>query len=151
MVMLKDNHIWACGGDIARAVAAAKASAGFGVKVEVECLSEEEAETAVRAGADVVMLDNFKAGEVAEVAERLKGKLGVKGEGEGYSFLVEVSGGLTEENVGWYAGEGIDVISSSSVHQGVKHVDFSLKVVPKVKAGEVGTKTGSGERGADVV
>ena len=61
MYVLYDNHIWACGGSIPTAVAAAKASGGFAVKVEVECQTEEEAHTAIEAGADVVMLDNFYA------------------------------------------------------------------------------------------
>lgn len=154
MVMLKDNHIWACGGDIGTAVRAAKVAAGFGVKVEVECQSEGEAEEAVRAGADVVMLDNFEAGKVGGVAASLKSRLGnASKEGEGYSFLVEVSGGLTEENVRGYAGEAIDIISSSSVHQGVKHVDFSLKVVPKAQKEKSGRGNGEsgGERGGSVV
>lgn len=126
MTMLKDNHIWACHNSITRAVHAAKAVGGFSVKVEVECQSEEEAEEAVRAGADVVMLDNF-SGEGVKIAarslkERLKGK-------EGREFLIEVSGGLTEENVEGFVCADVDIISTSSIHQGVKHVDFSLKIV----------------------
>ncbi|KAI4125561.1 MAG: hypothetical protein LQ341_006968, partial [Variospora aurantia] len=134
MIMLKDNHIWACGGDIARAVCAAKAAGGFSIKVEVECQSEAEAVEAIRAGADVVMLDNFAPGEeLSSAVQRLKGRFGggpagVDGE-EKREFLIEVSGGLTEENVKGFVVEGVDVISTSSIHQGVKHVDFSLKVV----------------------
>ncbi|KAM0721479.1 hypothetical protein Q7P37_002403 [Cladosporium fusiforme] len=131
MTMLKDNHIWACGGSIPSAVAAAKASGGFAVKVEVECQSEEEANTAIEAGADVVMLDNFTGEGVKVAARNLKDKWG---RGRQARALVEVSGGLTAENVGDYVCEDIDVISSSSIHQGTKHVDFSLKVVPMKKA-----------------
>ncbi|SLM36542.1 nicotinate-nucleotide diphosphorylase [Lasallia pustulata] len=120
--MLKDNHI-AASGSITRAVGAARAAAGFAVKVEVECRSEAEAEEAVRAGADVVMLDNFAGEGVRAVARRLKREFG-----EG--FLIEVSGGVTEENVRGFACEEVDVISTSAIHQGVKHVDFSLKIVP---------------------
>ncbi|KAI4212832.1 MAG: hypothetical protein LQ351_004535 [Letrouitia transgressa] len=127
MTMLKDNHIWACGGSITAAVRAAQASGGFAVKVEVECRSEAEAAEAVRAGADVVMLDNFPAGEVQGVAARLK-ELG-RAEGKGGGFLIEVSGGLEEGNVAAFAGPDVDVVSTSSIHQGVKHVDFSLKIV----------------------
>ncbi|KAI4122759.1 MAG: hypothetical protein LQ338_005633 [Usnochroma carphineum] len=152
MTMLKDNHIWACGGDVARAVHAAKSAGGFAVKVEVECRSEDEAVEAVKAGADVVMLDNFVpgGGELRGVVRRLRrrfkgdgGFIDEEGEGEGEGkgkgrmvgaeerreFLIEVSGGLTEENVRGFVVEGVDVISTSSIHQGVKHVDFSLKVV----------------------
>ena len=132
---------------------AAKSAGGFAVKVEVECTNESEAEEAVRAGADVVMLDNFTPEGVKEAAGRLKMKLrkggDQQGKGEGYEFLIEVSGGLTEENVAEYACKDVDVLSTSSVHQGVKHVDFSLKVVPKTgsKAGEVKEKEKSAEEG----
>lgn len=47
MVMLKDNHIWACG-SITEAVKAARKSAGFATKIEVECDSEEAATEAIR-------------------------------------------------------------------------------------------------------
>lgn len=133
MTMLKDNHIWACGGSIPSAVAAAKAAGGFAVKVEVECQSEEEANTAIEAGADVVMLDNFTPEGVRVASKNLKDKWG---RGVNARALVEVSGGLTEVNVADYVCDDIDIISSSSIHQGVKHIDFSLKVIPK------GTSTG---------
>ncbi|KAI9722902.1 MAG: hypothetical protein M1812_001350 [Candelaria pacifica] len=125
MTMLKDNHIWSSG-SIPAAVRAAKACAGFAVKVEVECQSEAEANEAIEAGADIVMLDNFSAEGMKVAAKNLKVKWGsVKGRGP----LIEVSGGLTEENVEPYVCDDIDIISTSSVHQGVKHVDFSLKIV----------------------
>ena len=127
MTMLKDNHILACNNSIAAAVAAARAAAGFALKVEVECASEAQAAEAVRAGADVVMLDNFAWGEVAGVAGRLRERF--KG---GREFLIEVSGGVTGGEVeGWVGGwKDVDVVSTSAIHQGVRHVDFSLKIVP---------------------
>lgn len=124
MTMLKDNHIWASSNSITLAVHAAKAAGGFSIKVEVECQSEGEAAEAIEAGADVVMLDNFKGEEVKVVARRLKERFGREGR-----FLIEVSGGLTEENVEGFVCADVDVISTSSIHQGVKHVDFSLKIV----------------------
>jgi len=148
MTMLKDNHVWACAGSITRAVRAAKAAAGFAGRVEVECRTEAEAVEAVRAGADVVMLDNFAPEQAARTAARLKvgfgarrgevsevNRLGieqdefVKEDQRSTAFLIEVSGGLTEENVRAYVGSDVDVLSTSSIHQGVKHVDFSLKIV----------------------
>ncbi len=123
MTMLKDNHVKAAG-SITRAVKAAKAAGGFAIKVEVECQSEEEADEAVEAGADVVMLDNFTGEGVKIAARNLKERW--RGRRE---FLVEVSGGLTEANVEGFVCNDVDVISTSSIHQGVPHVDFSLKVV----------------------
>ena len=124
MTMLKDNHIWASSNSITLAVHAAKAAGGFSIKVEVECQYEGEAAEAIEAGADVVMLDNFTGEEVKVVAKRLKDRFGREGR-----FLIEVSGGLTEENVEGFVCADVDVISTSSIHQGVKHVDFSLKIV----------------------
>ena len=112
MTMLKDNHIWACGGSIPSAVA-------------------------IEAGADVVMLDNFSGEGVKVASQNLKERWG------GGKFLIEVSGGLTEDNVSSYVCDHIDIISSSSIHQGVKHVDFSLKVIPK--CGATNGKMGTGE------
>lgn len=137
MTMLKDNHIWACGGSIRSAVAAAKSAGGFSIKVEVECQSLEEAVEAVESGADVVMLDNFEPEEMKRAAKALKDKYG-RGP---RAPLVEVSGGLTESNVEKYVCDDVDIISSSSIHQGVKHIDFSLKVVPKSQS----EKQGNGE------
>jgi nicotinate-nucleotide pyrophosphorylase (carboxylating) len=139
MTMLKDNHIVAAG-SITNAVRAAKSAGGFAIKVEVECQSFEEADEAIAAGADIVMLDNFTADGVKVAAAQLKDKWG-RGTGDRKHFLVEVSGGLTEDNVEPYVCPDVDIVSTSSIHQGVKHVDFSLKIVPKGKE----TKKGSGE------
>ncbi|KAJ5219819.1 hypothetical protein N7468_009023 [Penicillium chermesinum] len=144
MTMLKDNHVWACANNraaadggvkdpssiesiaaaIPRAVQAAKAAGGFATKVEVECRSVEEANAAIGAGADVVMLDNFTPEGVREAARVLKQEWAAKQR----SFLIEVSGGLTEENAAAYACPDVDILSTSSIHQGTSIVDFSLKV-----------------------
>ncbi|KAL6851172.1 nicotinate-nucleotide diphosphorylase (carboxylating) [Amphichorda felina] len=141
MVMLKDNHVWSRG-SITDAVRAAKAVAGFSVKVEVEVQSEEEADEAISAGADVVMLDNFTGDGVKVAARSLKERWSGKKQ-----FLLEVSGGLRSDNIEPYVCHGkskspsfmsvpgssnnkvdVDIISTSSIHQGVPHVDFSLKI-----------------------
>ena len=48
MVMIKDNHIAACGGSISAAVRAAKVGAGFTSKIEVECKDFDDANEAPR-------------------------------------------------------------------------------------------------------
>lgn len=141
MTMLKDNHIWSCG-SITKAVTAAKASGGFAIKVEVECQTFEEADEAITAGADVVMLDNFTPDGVRDCAKKLKDKWG---RGTEARALIEVSGGLTPDNVENYVCEDIDIISTSSIHQGVKHVDFSLKVIPKGPSAKLAGAASGGE------
>lgn len=138
MTMLKDNHIWACGGSITTAVHAAKAAGGFAIKVEVECQTEAEAEEAISAGADVVMLDNFSGDGVRVAAKNLKQRWGPD------KVMIEVSGGLTGNNVESYVCDDIDIISSSSIHQGTRHVDFSLKVVPR-EAAKIESNGSAGE------
>lgn len=125
MVMLKDNHVWSKG-SITKAVQAARSVAGFSVKIEVEVQSETEADEAISAGADIVMLDNFTTDGLRVAAQSLKQKWVGK-----ESFLLECSGGLTEENVSGYLNNEIDIYSTSSVHQSVQHVDFSLKIDQK--------------------
>lgn len=104
MVMLKDNHVWSRG-SIAGAVRSARAVAGFSLKVEVEVRSVEEAREAVEAGADVVMLDNFDAAGARVAASTLRAEAQAAG-ASGSRFLIEVSGGLTLDNVAEYAASG---------------------------------------------
>lgn len=120
MVMLKDNHVWASG-SITEAVRAARAVCGFSSKVEVECRSVEEGTEAAAAGADIVMLDNFKPQELHAAARTLK---------QGFpSVLIEASGGVTPQNLQLYLSPNIDVISLGCITQGCPVVDFSLKVI----------------------
>lgn len=121
MVMLKDNHIWSHG-NITNAVKAARSVAGFSTKIEVEVQNEKEADEAILAGADVIMLDNFTNEGIKVAAKSLKNRH------TGDSYLLECSGGLKEETLGEYLCNDIDVYSTSSMHQGVGVVDFSLKI-----------------------
>ncbi|KIX99330.1 uncharacterized protein Z520_04906 [Fonsecaea multimorphosa CBS 102226] len=124
MIMLKDNHIWAKG-SITNAVKAARAVGGFALKIEVEVQTEAEADEAIEAGADVVMLDNFDGAGLKVAAKNLKERWRARGRAD---VLLESSGGLTEANVKEYINNDIDIISTSAVHQGVPHIDFSLKI-----------------------
>ncbi|KAI8924167.1 nicotinate-nucleotide pyrophosphorylase-like protein [Entophlyctis helioformis] len=125
MIMLKDNHIWATG-SITKAVQQARKTGGFALKIEVECQSEAEADEAIAAGADVVMLDNFDPPGFAVAAKNLKDRWRGKA-----AFLIEGSGGLTESNVAPYFGPNVDILSFGAITQSVPHIDFSLKVMHK--------------------
>lgn len=121
MVMLKDNHVWACGGSIERAVKKARVVSGFSQKIEVECQSLAEAMIAAEAGADVVMLDNFEPEQLKKDAKVFKEKFP--------HVTVEASGGITMETMPDYFSEDVDVISQGKLTQGYDCVDFSLKIV----------------------
>lgn len=128
MVMLKDNHIWSKG-SIPLAIQAARSVAGFSVKVHVECTNHQEALLAIESGADIIMLDNFEPAELRRSAKELRG-LETKRSDEKKEFLVEVSGGITDGNLADYLCDDVDILSTSSIHQGVPTVDFSLKIIP---------------------
>lgn len=119
MTMLKDNHIWSTG-SIRNAVQKAKTATGFTSKIEVECRNLEEAEEAIDSGADIVMLDNYQPAELIADAKKLKAA---------YPHVtIEASGGITEETVGDYLDNSVDVISMGKLTQGYACLDFSLKI-----------------------
>ncbi|OCF73608.1 nicotinate-nucleotide diphosphorylase (carboxylating) [Kwoniella mangroviensis CBS 8886] len=127
MVMLKDNHIWATG-SITQAIKSVRRVAGFSLLVNVECQNYEEANEAISAGANIVMLDNLLGEELHGAAKRLKEEW--KGKRE---FLIETSGGIVEGGLKARLGPDIDILSTSAVHQSCPHVDFSLKIQPRQK------------------
>ncbi|MDR2422481.1 MAG: carboxylating nicotinate-nucleotide diphosphorylase, partial [Deltaproteobacteria bacterium] len=72
-ILIKDNHL-AAAGSVAEAVAQAKAGAAHGLKVEVEVDRLDQAQAALEAGADALLLDNMTLDELKEavaLAERL--------------------------------------------------------------------------------
>ena len=119
MVMLKDNHIWSTG-SISLAVGRARSVAGFSVKIEVECRSVAEAREAARAGAEVVMLDNFDPSALAVAAKTLKSEFP--------HLTIEASGGIRRETLAQFCLPEVDVVSLSTTTQGYSPVNFSLKV-----------------------
>ncbi|EJD53825.1 nicotinate-nucleotide diphosphorylase, partial [Auricularia subglabra TFB-10046 SS5] len=122
MIMLKDNHVWSTG-SITQAVKKARSVGGFSLLVEVEVQSEAEADEAIEAGADIIMLDNFGPSQLADAAASLRKRWGAS-----KKFLLESSGGIDENNITSRAINDIDILSTSAVHQSVQHVDFSLKI-----------------------
>jgi len=121
-VLIKDNHLAAArsrGLGVREAVAAARAAAPHTLRVEVEVTSFEEAEEAVAAGADVILLDNMDPAGMARCVKMIDGRA-----------LTEASGGVTLANVRAIAESGVDIISSGSVTHSARALDVSLEVEP---------------------
>ena len=68
MVLIKDNHL-AIVGSLEEAVKKAKANTSFSKKIEVEVTTTPDALKAAKAGADIVMLDNFSPKQAKEAGE----------------------------------------------------------------------------------
>ncbi|WP_258083235.1 carboxylating nicotinate-nucleotide diphosphorylase [Thermococcus thermotolerans] len=121
-MLIKDNHLALV--PLEEAIRRAKAFSLYKV-VEVEVETLEDALKAARAGADVVMLDNMSPAEIAETIATLKR------EGLRDRVKIEVSGGITPENIEEYARLDIDIISLGYLTHSVKNFDVSLEIIGK--------------------
>ncbi len=120
-VLIKDNHL-ELAGSITESVRKSKAKVSFTKKIEVEATSPNQAVEAARAGADIVLLDNMTAQEVKKSLDLLGAKK-LRGH-----ILVEVSGGITRNNLASYVKTGVDVISVGSITHSAKAIDMSLEL-----------------------
>ncbi|RUO49192.1 carboxylating nicotinate-nucleotide diphosphorylase [Pseudidiomarina donghaiensis] len=112
--LIKENHIMACGG-IAQAIAEArKLNPGKPVEVEVENLSEYD--DALKAGADIIMLDNFSLQDIYTAVEQRTGQT-----------RLEVSGNITDKRLKELALTGVDFISSGAITKNIQAIDLSLR------------------------
>lgn len=125
MILIKDNHI-ALVGSVEKTVELAKKNASLSKKIEVEVTRVEDVLHAVRAGADIVMLDNFSLKQIEKAVELLKKR---KCYGK---VVLEASGGITGENIIEYASTGVDVVSLGEITQSPRALDISLEIA-KVK------------------
>jgi nicotinate-nucleotide pyrophosphorylase (carboxylating) len=122
MILIKDNHIAAMG-NLEAAIKSAKKNASFSKKIEVEVTNKEDLIKAVELGADIVMLDNFSPEQAKKAVEVIKEKRFSQ------KVLLEVSGGITAENILSYAYTGIDLISLGELTHSVKALDISMEIV----------------------
>ncbi len=114
-ILIKENHIAAAGG-IAQALAAARAlKAGVSVQIEVENLNELE--QALRAGATLILLDNFDLATLREAVRTTRGRA-----------VLEASGGVDLNSVRAVAETGVDRISIGGLSKHIHAVDLSLRV-----------------------
>ncbi len=115
--MLKENHLaWA--GGVAAAVAAVRDSAPWPARLIVEAETAAEAEAAVRAGADAVLLDDFTPAALADLVPRLRALAP--------AVVLEASG-VRPEQLAAYAATGIDLISTSAPVTRSPWLDLSMR------------------------
>ena len=121
LILIKNNHI-AIVGSVEGAVEKAKLKSSFSKKIEVEVTKVTDTLLAAKAGADVVMLDNFSPKQVKQAVESFK-KAGFLGK-----VLLEASGGINEVNLLEYALTGVDILSLGALTHSVRALDVSLKI-----------------------
>ncbi len=116
-VLIKDNHIVAAGSVGAAVGAARRLNPDLSVEVEVESLAQLN--QALEAGADIIMLDNFRR-------EALRQAVAITG---GRAKL-EISGNVPPEEIRALAETGVDYISLGALTKNVRAIDFSMEFEP---------------------
>jgi nicotinate-nucleotide pyrophosphorylase (carboxylating) len=122
MVLIKDNHI-AITGSVRKSIEIAKKKAASSITIECEAKNSDEVIEAITAGADIVMLDNFSPEEAAKIIKELS-RMGIR-----EKVKLEISGGITMQNIREYAKEHPDIISVGFLTHSPKAIDFSLEII----------------------
>ncbi|TKJ32702.1 nicotinate-nucleotide diphosphorylase (carboxylating) [bacterium (candidate division B38) B3_B38] len=116
-VLIKDNHLNITSG-VAPTISNLKKKVPFLNKIEIEVKNLRQFKEALEAGAEVIMLDNMAVEDIKEAVQMAKGKA-----------LLEVSGGITLDNVRQYAATGVDYISVGDLTHSAPGVDISFIIV----------------------
>ncbi len=120
-ILIKDNHIVACG-SVAGAVEAARARSPHGLRIEVEVTDLDELDEALAAGADIVLLDNMSTPMMAEAV--------LRGRARSRPVILEASGNLTIERLREVAEVGVDLLSVGALTHSARAADLSMRFLP---------------------
>ncbi|HXH71937.1 MAG TPA: carboxylating nicotinate-nucleotide diphosphorylase [Mariprofundaceae bacterium] len=114
-MLIKENHIEACGSITAAIVACRKQSDS--VWVEVECETLDEVREAVAAGPDIILLDNMTPAMVSEARHLVPP-----------TIILEASGNITLANARDYAATGVNRIAVGAITHSAPALDLSMRV-----------------------
>jgi nicotinate-nucleotide pyrophosphorylase (carboxylating) len=112
-ILIKNNHIAACGG----VKAALDRTRDAGLRVEIEVRTREELDEALANGARHLLLDNLTPGQAREWVAYVGGRA-----------TIELSGGITLESVRGYAQAGADFVSAGAITHSAAAVDINFRV-----------------------
>ena len=116
MILVKDNHIKAAGG--MKNILESLKKAPFSKKIEIEVENIEDAVTAARGGADIIMIDNASPSKAKEIADAVR---------KVNDIIIEVSGNITKDNAADYA-KFADIISMGSLTHSARAIHYSLNL-----------------------
>lgn len=114
-ILIKDNHIALNGGDITSIITNVKAHKLHDILIEIECDTLEQAQEAIAAGADIILLDNMTPDMLKRAVEFNQGKA-----------VLEASGGVNLVTVRPIAETGVDYISIGRLTHSAPSVDIGL-------------------------
>jgi nicotinate-nucleotide pyrophosphorylase (carboxylating) len=113
-VLIKDNHIAACG-SIRRAVEKARSAVPHTIAIEVETDTSEQVQECLECGVQIIMLDNMDLAAMREAVSMINGKA-----------LVEASGRVNLDTVRGIAETGVDIISVGALTHSARSCDIGL-------------------------
>jgi len=121
-VLIKDNHIGAGKKvPLKELVETSRRKNIKGTIIEIEVSNMQEFDDAIAGSPDIIMLDNMSPSEVRSCIEiRRLSKI---------KPVLEVSGGVSLDNIEDYAKTKVDTISVGSLTSSVKSIDLSLEIV----------------------
>lgn len=119
-VLIKNNHIVACGG-VRAALEKARAA---GMEAEIEVRTRAELDEALAAGATRLLLDNLTPNQAAEWIRLIGGRA-----------RVELSGGITLTNVRAYAETGADYVSCGAITHSARAMDIHFLIQLETDSG----------------
>jgi nicotinate-nucleotide pyrophosphorylase (carboxylating) len=114
-ILIKDNHVRLAGG-VEAAVARMRA-AGHRLLIEVEAQDLAQVDDALRAGADIVLLDNLTTADLLAAVARCRGRA-----------KTEISGGVTLDRMPELAATGADFVSIGALTHSAPAADLSLEI-----------------------
>ena len=120
--MIKDNHLDLAGRDLESLTREVRGRLGSEVPITSEARNEAEAKGAIRGGANVVLLDNMSAEEMARLVPILRAEAGER------RVELEASGGMGLDDVDAFAATGVDRISVGALTHSAPVLDLSLLV-----------------------
>ena len=122
MVLVKDNHRWACRGmTVARMVKRLRRGGKKVIEFEVDTLPQFA--RALAAGVDIILLDNMNCAQMKK-AVALRNKKGNRRQP-----LLEASGGITLKNIKQIARTGVDRISVGALTHSRRSIDVSMEFI----------------------
>jgi len=120
-VLIKHNHIDLAGG-IAPALERAHKNRRGEQIIEIEVRSLDELDQALKHGGEAILLDNMRVEDVKRAVDRCSQM--------DCQIPLEVSGGITLENVRAYAETGVNFISIGAITHSAKVADMSMRLAP---------------------
>jgi len=122
-ILIKNNHI-TLGGGIEKVLERARERRKIGQTIDIEVRNQHELALALEHGAESLLFDNMTPAEVKKSVELVRER--------GFTVPIEVSGGITLENVRKYALAGPDYISVGALTHSASAIDLSMRITAEI-------------------